>query len=290
MSALSDSVLTVAICGFVRHFIFAVTLPLLAGRYIYNVSPSVSSEVQSAHSPVFKIAAAIGAFFLPHASAFHKITSGFFSAAAAATLSGGISSKTVTLWAIFSAVSAAFCPSAQTFLNFARGRSSFLTSFLSVSDIFLILSISGKSSSNEINLQCRRPLLFSNVSRTRVGEPFMPHLSGMHPIFSLFHTSTLPCFEKILGNRRVRHLSAVIKTGIFTSAVPPRVTAVIQLFSRLRSITFVMRETPMFCASIGPICAVSPSMLCLPQIIMSNFNFFIACDKIYAVARVSEPA
>ena len=61
MLSAPPAVRTVAIVTCARHSIFAVILPPAAGRVISSRSPSVSSPVQSAHSPASKKPATCGA-------------------------------------------------------------------------------------------------------------------------------------------------------------------------------------------------------------------------------------
>ncbi len=171
-------------------------------------------------------------------------------------------------------------------MNFTGDTASAVSSRLS----FLRRSISGKSSSRLINLQFRLPDLFSNTSSTFVGEPLNPHRDMSAPSIALSHTVISDTFERILGKRRVFIRSTVISDGSGKLSSPVRVRHEIAPSALNISITFVITPIPIVAARHGPTCAVSPSVVCRPQIIRSYSRRFNASERIYAVASVSEPA
>ena len=94
----------------------------------------------------------------------------------------------------------------------------------------------------------------------------------------------------MLGNLKTYPLSTVTNAGKIAFSSPALVFAKTVLSSISIFIAFVITGIPSLTESIGPTCAVSPSTLCLPQRIKSYSICFIAVDKIYDVASVSEPA
>src|SRR5659263_389890 len=144
-----------------------------------------------------------------------------------------------------------------------------------------------------------------NIFRTKVAEPLSPIVFSFNPNILLSHNVAFASSAiNRIGTVGYRRLFISFNTAIIAgrdastiSCLPSslRLTLIFFAFRSILSIrsTSVNCEYPRRVAIPGPTWAVSPSMVCLPQITIetSSFvpSFFMASERTRLVARVSAP-